>query len=72
MPSNHGGVERDNYTPVVNIVTWIMAIAVLATVCAKVALKVLSSRAFDLDNALMLTALVPAPASESPRNTCFG
>ena len=56
VPRAH--ITHDNYGPIINIVTWILLVAMFLSVCAKVALKVVTCRTFNTDDAVLVLAMV--------------
>ena len=51
-------ITDDNYGPIINIVTWVLLVAMFLSVCAKVALKVITCRTFNTDDAVLVLAMV--------------
>ena len=51
-------ITSDNYSPVVNIVTWILLVSMVLAVCAKVAMKIIGRRSFDIDDSMLVAAMV--------------
>ena len=43
---------------IANIVTWILLVSMILTVVVKVAMKLLSQRTFELDDAVLILAMV--------------
>lgn len=56
-------VTSDNYIPVVNIVTWILLVSMVLAVCTKVALKVIGRHTFNIDDSMLVAAMVFALGS---------
>ena len=54
-------ITADNYSPIVNIVTWILLASMVLAVCAKVAMKVIGRRTFNLDDSILVSAMVILP-----------
>ena len=51
-------ITPDNHGPIVSIITWILLISMVLSVCAKVALKLLVSRMFNRDDGAITIAMV--------------
>ena len=51
-------ITSDNYIPVVNIVTWILLVSMVLAVCTKVALKVIGRHTFNIDDSMLVAAMV--------------
>ena len=51
-------ITADNYSPVLNIVTWILLASMILAVCTKVAMKVVGRRTFNMDDAVLVAAMV--------------
>lgn len=51
-------IGDNDYSPVVNILTWILLVAMILSVCSKVAIKVITCRTFDMDDAVLVLAMV--------------
>lgn len=51
-------ISSDNYSPVVNIVTWILLVSMVLAVCTKVAMKVIGRHSFNMDDAMLVAAMV--------------
>ena len=51
-------VTSTNYTPIINILSWVLLASMLLAVAAKVTLKALVNRSFNADDAILLVALV--------------
>ena len=51
-------ITPDNYSPVVNIVTWILLVSMVLAVCAKVAMKIIGRHSFNIDDSMLVAAMV--------------
>ena len=51
-------ITTDNYSPVVNIVTWILLASMVLAVCTKVAMKVIGRHTFNIDDSVLVAAMV--------------
>ena len=51
-------ITPENYGPIVSIVTWLLLISAALSVCAKVAIKVVTSHSFDADDVVLVAAMV--------------
>ena len=51
-------ITSDNYSPVVNIVTWILLVSMVLAVCTKVAMKVIGRHTFNVDDSMLVAAMV--------------
>lgn len=51
-------VTSFNYVPVVNIVTWILLVSMVFAVCTKVAMKVIGRHTFNIDDSMLVAAMV--------------
>ena len=51
-------ITSDNYSPIVNILTWILLVAMFLSVCSKVAIKVITCRTFNVDDGVLVGAMV--------------
>ena len=51
-------ITPDNYSPVVNIVTWILLASMVLAVCTKVSMKVVGRRTFNTDDSILVAAMV--------------
>lgn len=51
-------IGPDNYSPVVNIVTWILLVSMVLAVCTKVAMKVIGRHTFNIDDSILVAAMV--------------
>lgn len=51
-------VTADDYSPIVSILTWILLVSMVLSVCVKVALKLLISRMFNTDDGVLILAMV--------------
>ncbi len=51
-------IASDNYSPVVNIVTWILLVSMVLAVCTKVAMKVIGRHTFNVDDSMLVAAMV--------------
>ena len=51
-------VTSSNYGPIASVVTWILVVSMILAVLAKVAMKLLTSQAFGVDDGVLLSAMV--------------
>lgn len=51
-------IEKDNYSPIDVILTWVLLVSMFLAVLAKVAVKVVYLHTFGKDDAALITALV--------------
>ena len=51
-------ITADNYSPIVNIVTWILLASMVLAVCTKAAMKIIGRRTFDIDDSILVAAMV--------------
>lgn len=51
-------MTSNDYVPVVNIVTWILLVSMVLAVCTKVAMKVIGRRTFNIDDSVLVAAMV--------------
>lgn len=51
-------ITSDNFVPVVNIVTWILLVSMVLAVCTKVAMKVIGRHTFNIDDSVLVAAMV--------------
>ena len=51
-------ITPDNYSPVVNIVTWILLVSMVLAVCTKVAMKIIGRHTFNIDDSILVAAMV--------------
>lgn len=51
-------ITPDNFSPVVNIVTWILLASMVLAVCTKVAMKVVGRRTFNTDDSILVAAMI--------------
>ena len=51
-------ITHDDYSPIVNIVTWVLLASMILAVCAKVAIKVIANHSFNADDATLTAAMV--------------
>lgn len=58
-------ITSDNYSPVVNIVTWILLVSMVLAVCAKVAMKIIGRRSFNIDDSMLVAAMVLSAAQSA-------
>lgn len=55
-------ITSDNFVPVVNIVTWILLVSMVLAVCTKVAMKVIGRHTFNIDDSVLVAAMVVSAA----------
>lgn len=60
--SSREAVNSGNYTPIVNIVTWILLVSMVFAVCTKVAMKIIGRRTFNIDDSILVAAMVSVSA----------
>ncbi|KAM0797723.1 hypothetical protein BDR22DRAFT_809981 [Usnea florida] len=58
-------ITPDNYSPVVNIVTWILLVSMVLAVCAKVAMKIIGRHSFNIDDSMLVAAMVLSAAQSA-------
>ena len=58
-------ITADNHSPVVNIVTWILLASMVLAVCTKVAMKVIGRRTFNIDDSVLVAAMVISSGSHA-------
>ena len=51
-------ITSSNYGPIVSVVTWILLVSMILAVLAKVAMKLLTSQTFGVDDGVLLSAMV--------------
>lgn len=58
IPRTRAQIGDYDYSPVVNIITWILLVAMVLSVCSKVAIKIITCRTFNMDNVVLILAMV--------------
>ena len=58
MLSSRAKITSNDFGPVVNIVTWILAVSMALSVCAKVAIKIIACHTFNIDDTVLIVAMV--------------
>lgn len=54
-------LSPDNYGPVVHVITWILLVSMILSVCAKVAMKVVAMHSFNTDDMILTASMVYSP-----------
>ncbi|KAI9849538.1 MAG: hypothetical protein M1837_004158 [Sclerophora amabilis] len=50
-------VTADNYGPAVSVITWVLLVSMIFSVCVKVALKLLAARTLNADDGILILAM---------------
>ena len=51
-------ITGSNYGPILSIISWILMVVMILSVGTKIAMKILSSHSFGLDDSVLLLAMV--------------
>ncbi len=55
---NREAITDDNYSLLVNIITWALMVSMILSVCTKVAMKAIAYHSFNTDDVFLTAAIV--------------